>query len=65
MQRINEAMICVGNFFLNPYISVISVAKLKNFVVFAFTYVPECSALLYGDFCINSHSVDSDEAMKH
>jgi hypothetical protein len=35
----------------------------KNFVVFAFTYVLERSALLSDDFCMNSHNVDSDEAM--
>jgi hypothetical protein len=45
-------------------ISVISIAKQKNFIVFAFTHVSKSFALLYGDFCMNSHSVDSDEAMK-
>jgi hypothetical protein len=57
-QRSNQAMICIGK---NRYISV---AMLKNFVVFAFTYVLEIFVLLYGDFCMNSYSVDSDEAMK-
>ncbi len=43
----------------------ISVAKLKNFVVFAFTYVLRSPALFFkGDFCMNLYSVDSDEAMK-
>jgi hypothetical protein len=54
-------MICVGK---NRYISIISVAKPKNFVVFAFTYASEGFVLLYGDFCKNSFSVDSNEAMK-
>jgi hypothetical protein len=31
---------------------------------FAFTYVLENVALLYGDFGMNSYSVDSDEPMK-
>jgi hypothetical protein len=57
-------MICIGNLKKNPYISVISIAKLKCFIVFACTYVPECSAQLYGDFCMNSHSVYNNEAMK-
>jgi hypothetical protein len=34
------------------YISVISVAKLKNFIVSAFTYVSESFVLLYGVFCM-------------
>jgi hypothetical protein len=46
------------------YISVFSVTKLKNFVVFAFTYVAESSALLNDDFCMTSHNVDSNEVMK-
>ncbi len=45
-------------------ISVISVAKPKNIVVFAFTYVLESFALFYGDFCTDLYSVASDEAMK-
>jgi hypothetical protein len=40
------------------------VTKLKNFVVFAFTYVAESSALLNDDFCMTSHNVDSNEATK-
>ncbi len=43
MQRSDEAMICVGK---NGYISVISVAKLKTVVVFAYTYVSESFVLL-------------------
>ncbi len=46
------------------YISVFFLTKLKNFVIFAFTYVSKGSALLNDDFCMNSHNVDSDEAMK-
>ncbi len=48
----------------NHYISIISVTKLRNFIIFAFTEVSENSALLYGNFCMNSHSVDNNEAMK-
>jgi hypothetical protein len=33
-------------------------------VIFAFTSVSEIFVLLYGDFGLNSFSVDSDEAMK-
>jgi hypothetical protein len=54
-------MICIGK---NLYISVISVTNPKNVIVFAFTYVIESFVLLYGDFCMNPYSVDSDEAMK-
>ncbi len=43
MQRSDEAMIYVGK---NGYISVISVPKLKNVVVFAYTYVSESFVLL-------------------
>ncbi len=56
-------MICVGNW-KKSYIFIISVAKPKNFVVFAFTYVSRSPALLNDDFCMNLYSVDSDEAMK-
>jgi hypothetical protein len=44
----------------SPYISA---AKPKNFIIFAFTYAPESSALFYGDFCMISYSVDSNEAV--
>jgi hypothetical protein len=64
MQRSNEAMIFVGSLKKNPYISLFSVAKPKNFVIFAFTYVSESSELFYSYFYMNSHSVDRDEAMK-
>jgi hypothetical protein len=37
---------------------------LSYIVIFAFTYVLENVALLYGDFSINSYSVNNDEAMK-
>jgi hypothetical protein len=57
-------MVCVGNLKKNSFIFVISVAKPKNFVVFAFTYVLRSPALFNGDFCMNLYSVDSDEAMK-
>jgi hypothetical protein len=54
-------MIFVGK---NRYIFTVSVAKPKNFVVFASTYVSYSYALLYGDFYMNSYSVDSNEPMK-
>ncbi len=38
-------------------ISVISVAKPKNIVVFAFTYVLENFALFYGKICMDLYSV--------
>ncbi len=57
-------MICVGNLKKKSFSFVISVAKPKNFVVFAFTYVSRRPALFNGDFCMNLYSVDSDEAMK-
>ncbi len=38
--------------------------KAENFVIFAFTYVVESSALLNDDFYMTSNNVDSDEAMK-
>jgi hypothetical protein len=41
-----------------------SVTKTKNFVIVAFAYVSESSALLNDDFCMNSHIADSDEAIK-
>jgi hypothetical protein len=47
----------------NYYIFVDSVAKPKNMIIFAFTYVLESFALLYGDFCLDLYSVDSDEAL--
>ncbi len=43
-------------------ISVISAAKPKKIVLFAFTYVLESFALFYGDFCMDLYSVASDEA---
>jgi hypothetical protein len=45
-------------------ISVVSIAKPKNIVVYAFTYVMESFALFYGNFCMDLSSVDSNEAMK-
>jgi hypothetical protein len=53
-----------GNFQKKFVISVISVAKPKNIVVFAFTYVLEVLLCLFGDFCgMDLYSVDSDEAL--
>ncbi len=62
MLRSDEAIIFIGNFDKNSYISVISIAKPKNFVVFANTYVSRSQALFNGDFWMNLYLVDSDEA---
>ncbi len=56
-------MIFIGNFNKNSYISVISVAKPKNFFVFAHTYVSRSQALCNGNFFMNLYFVDSDEAL--
>jgi hypothetical protein len=47
-------------------ISVVSVAKPENIVIFAFTFVLESFALFFCDFCMDFYtcSVDSYEAMK-
>ncbi len=55
-------MINIGNFNKNSYISVISIAKPQNFVVFAYTCVSRSQELFIGDFCMNLFFVDSDEA---
>jgi hypothetical protein len=52
----------IGNF-QKIVVSVVSVVKPKNTVVFAFTYVLESFALFYGNFCMDLHSVDSDEVL--
>jgi hypothetical protein len=57
-------MIFIGNFNKNSYLSLISIGKPKNFVVFAYTYVSRSQALFNGDFCMNLYFVDSDEVMK-
>jgi hypothetical protein len=57
-------MIFIGNINKNSYISVISVAELKNFVGFAYTYVSRSPVLFYVDFCMNLYFVDNDEVMK-
>ncbi len=57
-------MIFIGNFNKNLFMSVISIAKPKSFVIFDLTYLLRSSVLFYGDFCMNLFSVDSDEAMK-
>jgi hypothetical protein len=54
----------VANFPKNLLFFVVSVAKPKNIVVFAFTYVWESFALFFCNFCMDIYSVDSDEAMK-
>jgi hypothetical protein len=55
----------IGAIFKKIHIfSLFSLAKLKNFVVFAFTLVSRSPALFNGDFYTNLYSVDSDEAMK-
>jgi hypothetical protein len=63
MQRSNETMICFDSLNKNRNISIFSVTKPKNFVAFALTYVAESSAQLNDNFCMDSHNVDSDEAM--
>jgi hypothetical protein len=55
-------MIGIGNLKNKLYISVIFVAKPKNFVIFAF--MSRCPVLFNGNFCMNLFSVDSDEVMK-
>ncbi len=63
MHRSDEVMIFIGNFNKNLYISVISIAKPKNFVVFAFTNVSRSQVLFNGDFCMNLYFVDSDRVV--
>jgi hypothetical protein len=53
-----------GNFQKKFLISVISVAKPKDIIVFAFTYVLQSFALFNGDLYMDLYSVASDEAMK-
>jgi hypothetical protein len=43
---------------------IISEAKSKKIIVFAFRFVLDSFGLIYGDFCMDLCSVDSDEAMK-
>ncbi len=52
-----------GNFQKNSLFFVVFVAKPKNIVIFAFTYVLESFALFFGNFCMDIYSVDSDEAL--
>ncbi len=52
-----------GNFPKNLLFFVVSVAKPKNIVVFAFTSVLGSFALFFGDFCMAIYVVDSDEAL--
>jgi hypothetical protein len=47
-----EAMNSIGNFPKIFVISVVSMTKLKNIVVFALTCVLETFALFFGDFCM-------------
>ncbi len=54
----------IGNFQKKFVFSVVSIAKPKNIVIFAFTYVLESFALYFGDFCMDLYSIDSNEAMK-
>jgi hypothetical protein len=54
----------IDNFQKKFVFSVFSLAKLKNIVVFAFTFVLDSFDLFYGNFCMDLDSVDSDEAMK-
>jgi hypothetical protein len=43
--------------------SLVSVAKPRNIIVFAYTYMLESFSLHYGDFCMDFFSVNSDEAL--
>jgi hypothetical protein len=43
----------IDNFQKTFVISVVSVAKPKNIVIFALTYVLESFALFYCDFCMD------------
>jgi hypothetical protein len=54
----------IGNFQKIFFISIVSVAKPKNIIVFACTYVLESFASFHGDFCMDLCSIDSEEAMK-
>ncbi len=55
----------IGNFPKNLLFFVVSIAKPKNIVVFAFTYVWESFALFLAiSAWTYKYSVDSDEAMK-
>jgi hypothetical protein len=56
-------MIFMSNFNKNLYISVIFVAKPKNFVVFAYRNVSKILGLFYVDFCKYLYFVDSGEAL--
>ncbi len=51
-------MICIGNWKKRLYISV---TKVKNLVVFPFTYVSESHALFNGNFFMSLFNIDSDE----
>ncbi len=53
----------IDNFQKEFVFSIFSVAKSKNIVVYAFTIVLDSFGLLYGDFCMDLFSVDSDEAI--
>jgi hypothetical protein len=64
MHRSDEAMNPSGNFPKNLLFFIVSVAKLKNIIVFALTYFWENFALFFGNFCMDIYSVDSNEAMK-
>jgi hypothetical protein len=39
MHRSEEVMICIGNLKKKPFITVVSIAKLKNIVVIVFTHI--------------------------
>jgi hypothetical protein len=54
----------IDNFQKKFVFSIFSVAKSKNIVVFAFTFVLDSFGLFYGDFCMDLYSVDSNEVMK-
>ncbi len=53
MNRSDEAMNSIDNFFKKFVFPVFSVAKSKNIVVFAFAFVLNSFGLFYGNFCMD------------
>jgi hypothetical protein len=53
MHRSNAAINSIGKFQKKFVISVVSIAKPKNILVFAFTYVLKSFALFYANFCMD------------
>jgi hypothetical protein len=64
MHRSDEAKNSIDNFPQKFVFSIFSLAKSKNIVFFAFTFVLDSFGLFYGDFCMDLYGVDSDKGMK-